>query len=300
MRGSLSGGFLRTTGGTLTGPLTISANVDGLLVLNRPDGADHAALVAQMAGADVWELEHRAAEPKLRIADTTAAKSITLNTATGAVALVGQLAITANAAPLLIFNRPDGASAQLIVSRLAGADRWRMLSMSTEPGYRLTDGGGTDRLSARIDTGLLGGSLIPLSMLRRDEASGENAGGVTLLATNTALVDVATAVDVAIGDRITVYAKVGATKGAVSGTTAISIVKQAGTATGVWTFDEGSMPDERSVVALEFAAFSIAGVFRVTGAGTLTLRLQGRSAGSNSDVGAGDADLYLLTLRDGP
>jgi hypothetical protein len=300
VRGSLSGSFLRTTGGTLTGALTISANVDGLLVLNRPDGADHAALVAQMAGADVWELEHWAAEPKLRIADTTAAKNITLNMANGAVGLTGALTISANVAPLMILNRQDGSNHAAIVMQMGGVTELQVEHLAAEPMLRIADSAGATRLSLRSDTGLIGASLIPLSMLRRDEASGENAGSVTVLATNTALVDVATAVAVAVGDRILVYAKVGATKGAASGTIAISVIKQAGTATGVWTFDEGSMPDERSVTALEFAAFPISGVFRVTGAGTLTLRLQGRSAGSNADVGAGDADLYLLTLRDGP
>jgi hypothetical protein len=299
VRGSLSGSFLRTTGGALTGPLTISANVDGLLVLNRPDGADHAALVAQMAGADVWELEHWAAEPKLRIADTTSANKITLNTATAAVGLTGAVTISANVSRLLTLDRPDGSAYAPIEAKSAGAARWATWVQAAEPYFLLASGAGSTRFTIRTDTGLMGTGLIPLSMLRRGEASGENAGVVTILAAQTALVDVATAVDVAIGDRVIVYAQARATKGVTAGTTDISVIQQAGTATGVWTHNNASMIDFRDVGASVDAQFYLSGIFRVTGAGTLTLRLQGRSAGSNSNAPAASAELYLLTLRDG-
>jgi hypothetical protein len=290
--------FLRLTGGTLTGPLTISANVDGLLVLNRPDGADHAALVAQMAGADVWELEHWAAEPKLRIADTTAAKNITLNTATGAVALVGQLTISANVQPPLIINRPDGDDSRMLDIQLAGAMKYALVALTPEPVMRIVESNGYAILTVRTDNSLLGTSLIPLSMLRREELDGENAGLVTLPTGGfITIVDVTAAANVAVGDRVVCWVDLAGTKGATLGPVLLQLVDQ-GTANVQWAKDAITAGNRWDVEASAVVQLSWCTVARVTAAGVLTMRLQGGSLGSTMAVAAGGGELRMLILRD--
>jgi hypothetical protein len=143
------------------------------------------------------------------------------------------------------------------------------------------------------------GPLLGLTLdgLRRNRASGENAGAVTLLGGLTTLLDVAAGADVAIGDEVLVEARINGTKGAAAGNTNINVVQTAGTATGVWVHDQAGAQDERWVGASQSVVVSLTALFRVTGAGTLTLRLQGFSGGSNTTVAIGEADLNLHTLR---
>ena len=228
MRGSLSGSFLRTTGGTMTGQLTINSDV----------------------------------------------------------------------APLIILNRPDGLSSQFIAARLAGADRWRMVTMSTEPGYRLTDGGGADRLSARLDNGLLGGSIIPLSMLRREELDGENAGAVTLVAAGvTTIVDVTAAANVVAGDHVVCYVDVTGTKGATAGMVTLELLDQ-GTANVQWAKDAILTRRHWDWPVSTVYGVALTAIARVVNGGVLTMRLQGQSLGSDLSIGAGGGELRLLILRD--
>jgi hypothetical protein len=296
VRGSLSGSFLRLTGGTLTGPLTISANVDGLLVLNRPDGADHAALVAQMAGADVWELEHWAAEPKLRIADPTAARKITLNTSTADVGITGKLSVTVNDAAAIVINRPDGLGKTGILLQHGGVQHARYSVNVSEPHVSIESGDGTSVLTVRGDTGLLGTGLIPLSMLRVGEEFAGNAGIVTIAAAATTIAALAS-INVAAGDRIYVTGRADTLKGATAGQTIIYLAKLSGTATISWMSTFSDLRHAENVVAGAALSASPSGMARVTGAGTLVLELGGSSSGSDSSVAAGAGQLHALVLR---
>jgi hypothetical protein len=220
--------FLRTTGGTLTGALTISANAAALLSLNRPDGAAHNAIGFQRAGGLEYSLRHLAAQPRMAFVD--------------------------------------------------GADALR--------------------LTLDDSNGLLGTTLVPLSLMRRDQVGSANVGAVTILVGVTTILSLPTTVDVAIGDRILVTAGVTATKGATGGNTAVEIVKSAGTSTGVWHQSAAALQDERNVPATLIGRHALAGVWLVTGAGSLTLLLRGTSAGSNSAVAIGGAELRYWAMRD--
>ncbi len=221
--------FLRTTGGTLTGALTISANADPLLTLNRPDGAGHVAIATQLGGGVIYRISTQPVEPVLHIYNAALA----------------------------------------------------------------------DLLTIRSDTSLLGAGRIPLSMLRRDEASGTSGIAITLLAADTDIVSVATAVDVAVGDRVLVWARAATiTKGATAGATKIAVTQSAGTATGVFINAGTSLAQDDAQIAGEVSQRIFASVYVITGAGTLTMKLVGSSAGSNATLAAGGGLMRLLTLRD--
>ncbi len=231
MRGSLSGGYLRKTGDTMTGALTISANTEAPLTIDRPDGTGYS--------------------------------------------------------PILI--------------RRGGGDIWRARAIAAEPCFRIDTGAGAPLLTLRTDSGLLGTGLIPLSMLRRDEASGTSGIAITLLAADTDIVSVATAVDVAVGDRVLVWARAATiTKGATAGATKIAVLQSAGTATGVFINAGTSLAQDDAQIAGEVSQRIFASVYVITGAGTLTMKLVGSSAGSNATLAAGGGLMRLLTLRDSP
>ncbi len=69
MRGSFTGAYVRRSGDTMTGALTISANVTPILTIDRPDGADYLALDIRRSGTMVWHLLEALAEPRFRIRD---------------------------------------------------------------------------------------------------------------------------------------------------------------------------------------------------------------------------------------
>lgn len=75
--------FLRSSGGTLTGPLVISANASPILTLNRPDGAAHDAIDSQAAGVGVWAFEQAVAQPRLLISQAGVAPRVSIRTDNG-------------------------------------------------------------------------------------------------------------------------------------------------------------------------------------------------------------------------
>jgi hypothetical protein len=228
VRGSLSGAYVRKTGDTMTGQLTISANLGTLLNINRPDGTGFAAIRAGLGGADRWELGVNAAEPVFAVSEPAVA----------------------------------------------------------------------NRLTVRMDTGLLGTSLIPLSLLRREELDGENAGLVTLPTGGfITIVDVTAAANVAVGDRVVCWVDLAGTKGATLGPVLLQLVDQ-GTANVQWAKDAVTAGNRWDVEAGAVVQLSWCTVARVINAGVLTMRLQGGSLGSTMAVAAGGGELRMLILRD--
>jgi hypothetical protein len=75
--------FLRSSGGTLTGALTISANADPMLTLHRPDGASARVMDFRLGGTLSYGLSLNPAEPKFAIQDGTFTERLQLNMATG-------------------------------------------------------------------------------------------------------------------------------------------------------------------------------------------------------------------------
>lgn len=77
--------FVRTTGGTISGKLTISVNDDFPLTVNRPDGNNAAALRAQTAGVTRWSALVRGAEPKLMLLDVGSATRLGMDMSNGLI-----------------------------------------------------------------------------------------------------------------------------------------------------------------------------------------------------------------------
>lgn len=232
MRGSLSGGYLRKTGDTMTGALTISANAPSLLTLQRPDGNGHESIRAISGITPTWALTNQPAEP--------------------------------------IFG--------------------------------IQQAGIANRLTMRVDTGLLGTALLPLSMLRVQESFASNAGAVAVLAANTTIVSAAV-LTVAIGDRILIGYEVAHLKGAVAGDSRFFIQQTAGAGTVLFLNNAGALagigaianlPNQVNATTWPASGFVEA---RATVAGTVTLSLVGASQGSNGNVAIGDGQIHVEHLR---
>ena len=140
------------------------------------------------------------------------------------------------------------------------------------------------------------GNTLGIDALKVDEQSAENAALVTVTALGVPIVSLPS-ITVAVGDRVLVYASLLATKGATAGNDSIWVSQSAGTAVGTFLHNYSILKHIESVLANGDLAIVLAGVFKITGAGTLTLRLDGDSAGSDSSVAAGNADIHALVLR---
>jgi hypothetical protein len=213
--------------------------------------------------------------------------------------ITGALTISADESELLIINRPDGAAHYPIVFKHAGVHTTRVVSHSAEPKLRIRDVADLDRLTLRSDNGLLGTSLIPLSMLRREELDGENAGLVTLPAAGfITIVDVTAAANVAVGDSVVCWVDLVGTKSATLGPVLLQLVDQ-GTANVQWAKDAITAANRWDVEASAAVQLSWCTVARVVGAGVLTMRLQGGCIAGTMAVAAGAGELRMLILRDG-
>ena len=150
--------------------------------------------------------------------------------------------------------------------------------------------------TGHIHTGGVQGNTLGIDAIKVDEQSAENAGVLTVTGVTTEIVQLPS-MTVAAGDRIIITAYIARTKGATAGRSMVYVEKLSGTATIVVANDQvriSEVPyDQISVVALA----TIAGVWKVTGAGTLVLRMFGISEGSNYTVEAGDGQLHALVLR---
>jgi hypothetical protein len=213
--------------------------------------------------------------------------------------MTGGLTISTDTAPNLTLNRPDGATFIAMRMSHAGNPRVDLAARPVEPGFTIQQAAVADRFEIDLGTGLLSTALIPLSMLRREELDGENAGLVTLAAAGfTTIVDVTAAANVAVGDRVICWADVTGTKGATSGTVILDLTDQ-GTANVQWAKDAISAGNTWQVNLNDVRTLSWCTVARVLTAGVLTMRLQGASFGSNFAIAAGAGELRMLILRDG-
>lgn len=68
--------FVRKAGDTMTGALTISANVTNAIIVNRPDGAVIVPLTAQLAGVNKWQLQLGTSDPFFQILNSSGAYSM--------------------------------------------------------------------------------------------------------------------------------------------------------------------------------------------------------------------------------
>jgi hypothetical protein len=208
----------------------------------------------------------------------------------------GALTIATSAAQPLIINRSDASDGRHLVFQRGGITQAEIAILNAEPKLRIRDSGANERLTLRSDTGLLGTGLIPLSMLRVDEQTAQNAGAVTLLAGGTQ-VTVLASMTVAVGDRIVYVGFFRALKGATSGLTWAAVVQQTGTAVIAEALGLTGASHETAHLLNSTEFRRISGIFRVTTAGTVTIGLNGFSQGSNSTVAINDGQLHALVLR---
>jgi hypothetical protein len=136
---------------------------------------------------------------------------------------------------------------------------------------------------------------ITFPQLRKADASDTNAGLVTCTGAFTTIIDTPS-LTVAVGDVVLVQTRVAMTKGITAGVSEI-IVFNAGSAVIAFGVDEGALQELCfSHTASALWPVSLSGLARVTGAGTLVLRTQGRSVGSNSDVAVGGGETYCVVI----
>jgi hypothetical protein len=210
--------------------------------------------------------------------------------------MTGALTIATSAAQPLIINRSDASDGRHLVFQRGGITQAEIAILNAEPKLRVRDSGANERLTLRSDTGLLGTGLIPLSMLRVDEETGQNAGVVTILAAATQIVSLAS-MTVAVGDRIFWSGFARVLKGATTGHTQVFCNHVSGTAVlaEALGLTGADLDINQANATTEFRRIS--GIYMVTGAGTAVLGLGGLSAGSNSTVAINDGQLHALVLR---
>jgi hypothetical protein len=148
----------------------------------------------------------------------------------------------------------------------------------------------------KIQTAALDTAIVTLPKLSTAEATGENAGGVTLTAANTVIKDVALGT-LSVGDLILVGYKVDVQVTATC--TRIHVgIENVGTGTiQVYNDDAELAITDVGPQGGNEQHFSQFGMLRVTGAGTITLRLHGDSATVNSTVNAGGGRLHAYVLK---
>lgn len=191
----------------------------------------------------------------------------------------------------LIQGGAAGAPARLA----KGADDTVLSVIAGALGYRLIPA--ASLATDAVETAKIKDGNVTAPKLRRFEGSAENAGVVTVTASDTPIttVDLGTVVT---GDRILVYGICnGMTKGGTAGQSELGIDKSAGTATIAIGNDntEARITDQSIAISANYRAHVFT-VVKVTAGGTLTLRLLGNSAGSNSSVSAGFGQLYAWVI----
>lgn len=105
--------FVRRSGDTMTGPLTISANVSDAILVNRPDGNQISPLRVQTGGGDRWRLTVGTGPQLFRILNSAAADMITLNDTT--------FAIGTAIAPLAVIGDSGSVAANSILAGQNGS-----------------------------------------------------------------------------------------------------------------------------------------------------------------------------------
>ncbi len=225
MRGSLTGNYVRKTGDTMTGDLTISKN-GATVILNDPSSVNATGI--KFARGGVVENYIRAS--------------------VGGTSLIYQDVLA-----------------------------------------------GLDRVSLRRIDGVMTVGIVPLARMQSAQSSAQNAGAVTVTAALTTIVDTAS-ITVVTNDIVLVGGAAELQKGVTAGKSRLSLAQIAGTATIVFLNAQTTL--DQSVDQINGTAYqmSVFGIVLVTAGGTLTLRLRGESAGSNSTVpiGAGQIDARVL------
>jgi hypothetical protein len=150
---------------------------------------------------------------------------------------------------------------------------------------------------------IVGGSLlsgnVPFARITHDWTQFTNIVDVTVVAAgNTTIVDTGN-ITCSQNERAIVMSHVVFTKGGVAGDVGMSIIQTGGT--GVFTFETGTgnFAARRIVGATAVEVFSMIGCGRITTGGTINLRLQAFSLGSDSTVTTGQGNFWPIYFKVG-
>ncbi len=145
-------------------------------------------------------------------------------------------------------------------------------------------------------TGGIQGNTLGLDAIKVDEQGAENPALVTITAVEINIASLAQ-MTVSVGDRILISVMIQSTKGATAGNTYLVAQKTAGTATIIASNNFSAISDDSYVPAGVTRNTLLAGIFKVTVAGTVTISISGTSGGSNTTVGAQAGQILALVLR---
>ena len=130
-----------------------------------------------------------------------------------------------------------------------------------------------------------------------NEAIASNAAVITLPSTPSTTIATLGLGNVLTGQRILCIAEVSSTKGGTAGLTRISILKDSGSASidfyGLFStaIQQGYHPASTNMT------ISISTIMRITGNGTLTIALEGLSAGSNASIATNDGVIHAIVIE---
>jgi hypothetical protein len=128
------------------------------------------------------------------------------------------------------------------------------------------------------------------------ESSAEDSAGPTIGAGWTELVELNIGT-VYTSSLILVTGNVWATKGGVAGNVTISVARKSGTATVRFVHDATSLRQGAYFAAADSVYLNATGIMSVIVSGTLVLKVDGISAGSNSTTAPQDCDIQAVTLK---
>lgn len=142
-------------------------------------------------------------------------------------------------------------------------------------------------------TGVMTAGTVPVDRIKRTEANGTNAAAVTVTAASTivATIDLGT---VNTGDRVLISARVAGTKGATAGQTT-ALLSASGTAS--ISVYGGHTSIDPSTPASGVTGFALNSWVVVTAGGTLTVGVNGISAGSDLTVAISDSSIVGVVFR---
>ena len=147
--------------------------------------------------------------------------------------------------------------------------------------------------------GTMTSGIVPLARIQRTEVTATNANSVTLTAVDGDIVSVDLG-SVIAGDRILILTSVSMTKGATGGRTYLYINKSSGFAIVRLLHDHQDHVTtfvSQNVAANDIWETAFSTMALVNTGGTLTMRVRGGSAGSDSTILGSTAKLYALVLR---
>ncbi len=148
-------------------------------------------------------------------------------------------------------------------------------------------------------TGEVTAGIVSVSRIRRTEVDANNVANATVTTTVT---DILTGLDlgtVNVGDRVLVNVLLnGVDKVTTDDFVEISAIKDSGTGVGLFSNQFISLTSQPYMRAVQ-NSFSMSGIFHITTAGTLKLKVTGRCGSGTMSVLSGLCGMSALVLNDG-